>query len=90
MLMKVLIFYKRDSEHGRLIDEFVHDFNKQYPESELTILDADSIDGSHQAEIYDVVQYPTVIATTDEGGTLQRWDTGQLPLMSEVAYYANQ
>lgn len=85
--MKVLIFYRRNSETGRQVDEFVHDFAKRYPESELTLLDVDSVQGSQQADVYDVVDYPTVIAITNDGGTLQRWATGQLPLMNEVAYY---
>lgn len=88
--MKVLIFYRQDSEQGRVVDEFVHEFKRRYPEHELTLTDVDSVKGSQDADIYDVVQYPTVIATSNDGGTLQRWDPGQMPLMNEVAYFANQ
>lgn len=86
----MLIFYRKDAETHRLVDEFIHEFSKQYPDAELTLLDVDTLEGSQQAEIYDIVQYPTVIATSNDGATLQRWDTGLMPLMNEVSYYANQ
>ena len=87
--MKVLIFYRPQSEQARAVEEFMHEYKRRYPDSELTIIDTDSISGSKDAEVYDVVQYPTVIATSDEGVTLQRWDNGLMPLMNEVAYYTN-
>jgi methyl coenzyme M reductase alpha subunit len=88
--MKVLIFYRQDSEQRRAVDEFVHEFHRRYPELELTLTDIDTISGSRDAEIYDIVQYPTVIATSNDGATLQRWNAGLMPLINEVAYYANQ
>jgi len=88
--MKVLIFYRQDSEEHRLVDEFIHEFHRLYPDLELTLTDVDTSHGSQDAEIYDIVQYPTVIAASNDGATLQRWDAGQMPLMNEVAYFANQ
>ena len=87
--MKVLIFYRPASEHARAVDEFVHEFQRRYSDHELTLIDIDSVAGSQQAEIYDIVQYPCVIATTDSGASLQRWDSGLMPLLNEVAYFAN-
>lgn len=88
--MKVLLFYRKDTEYSRAVDEFVHDLSHQYPEAEVSMIDVDTQEGSRQAVTYDVVQYPTVIAVRDDGGTLQRWDAGQLPLMNEVAFFSNQ
>jgi len=88
--MKVLIFYRQNDETHRAVDEFVRDFSKQYPDAPLTLIEADSVEGSEQAQIYDIMQYPTVIAAADDGSTLQRWDSGIMPLMNEVSYYANQ
>jgi hypothetical protein len=88
--MKVLIFYRPNSEHARAVDEFMHEFSRRYPDASLEVLDVDTIIGSQEAEVYDVMQYPTVIARSDAGVTLQRWDNGLMPLMNEVAYFANQ
>lgn len=87
--MKVLIFYRPQSEQARLVEEFIHEFGRRYPEHTLTTVDVDSPKGSVDAEIYDIVQYPTVIATSEVGATLMRWDSGLMPLMNEVAYFAN-
>jgi methyl coenzyme M reductase alpha subunit len=88
--MKVLIFYRPESEQSRSVDEFVHEFTHRHPGSELTLVDVDSVAGAQQAEVYDVMQYPTVVAVGNDGATLQRWDSGMMPLINEVAYYTNQ
>ena len=88
--MQVKIFYKPNSEQARRVDEFVRDFGKQYPDLKLNLVNPDDVQGSHEAELYDVMQYPTILALSNDGATLQRWDSGMMPLMSEVAYYANQ
>jgi len=86
--MKVVIFYKPQSEHTRLVEEFMHDFSRQYPDTSLTSINPDTIEGGRQAELYDIVSYPTVLALDKDGVTLQRWDNGQLPLKGDLAYYA--
>lgn len=87
--MQVKIFYKPDSEQARHVDEFVRDFGKQYPDLKLNLVNPDDAAGGHEAELYDVMQYPTILALSNDGATLQRWDNGMMPLMSEVAYFAN-
>ncbi len=88
--MKVLVFYRKGQETERLVEDFMRDYARLYPDSEITLVDVDTVEGSQQVELYDVVRYPTVIAARDDGGSLQRWDSGLMPLMNEVAYYANQ
>lgn len=73
-----------------MVDDFMREYARRYPDSVLEVIDVDSASGAEDAELYDVVQYPTVIARSDEGATLQRWDNGMMPLMNEVAYFANQ
>lgn len=88
--MKVLIFYRPKSEQSRAVDEFVHEFNHRHPGAELTLVDVDSVNGTTQAAVYDVMSYPTILAVGEDGTTLQRWDNGLMPLINEVAYYTNQ
>jgi hypothetical protein len=87
--MKVTIFYRPESEHAREVEEFIHEFKRRYPDANPLVLNVDSVEGSEKARIYDIMQYPSVIAASDDGSELQRWDKGIMPLMSEVAYYAN-
>jgi len=86
--VKVLIFYRPDSEHARLVEEFVHDFTHKNPERKIELVNVDAQEGIARCELYGVVNYPTLIATTDSGELLQIWPGGNLPLMNEVAYYA--
>lgn len=86
--MKVLILYKPKSEHGTSVEAYVHDFSKRHETDHLEAIDADSVDGSVLAQLYDVVQYPTVLALDENGTLLNQWTGDSLPLMDEVAYYS--
>lgn len=86
--MKVLILYRSNSEHGRSVEDFIRDFKTQHTGQRLEVLDIDTRDGDAMASLYDVVQYPTVIALRDDGSVLKIWDGGTLPLMDDIAYYS--
>lgn len=86
--MKVLILYKLKSEHARKVEEYVRDFNRNYPKHSLEIIDADSLDGTAKAELYDIMSYPAVVAIADDGSPLKTWQGEALPLMGEIAFYS--
>jgi methyl coenzyme M reductase alpha subunit len=50
-------------------------------------MDPDTREGSNFARIYDIVQYPTIIATADDGKEQHRWAGTPLPLINDVSYY---
>lgn len=87
MKMKVLILYRPNSEHGRAVESFIHDYKARHEEGRLEVLNADSRDGAAMASLYDVMQYPTILALRDDGSVLHTWEGETLPLMDEVAYY---
>jgi hypothetical protein len=87
--MKVLVLYRPNSEFARLIDEFVGNFTRVYPDHRLELVDLNSKGGASKAEIYGIVRYPAIIALTNDGQLLKDWQGEPLPLMSEVAYYAS-
>ncbi|MDB5163419.1 MAG: hypothetical protein JWS12_36 [Candidatus Saccharibacteria bacterium] len=86
--MKVLILYRPLSEQRRPVEEFIHEFERQHPDRKLKTMDIDSRDGMAMATLYDIVRYPAVLATSDEGELLNSWEGDQLPLMNEVLAYA--
>jgi hypothetical protein len=86
--MKVLIIYRPNSEHGRAVEEFIHDFQRRHTEDRLEILNVDSRDGSAMATLYDVMQYPAILVVQDNGSVQRSWEGASLPLMDEVASYA--
>lgn len=84
--MKAMIFYRPNSEHERLVQDYVRDFAK-HTGKELPTVDVDSREGVAQAELYGVVKYPSIIAVDDQGRLLQLWDSDMLPRFDEVSYY---
>lgn len=87
--MKVVVLTRPASEFSRLTDAFMRDFERVYPDHKLELLDLNTREGAAQAELYSVVQYPAILVLTNTGQLLKDWQGEPLPLMSEVAYYAN-
>ena len=86
--MKIIVLYRPESEHSRLVEEFVHDYQRTHDAGNLEVLNIDTRDGSATASLYDVMQYPTILALRDDGSILRSWEGETLPLMDEVASYA--
>jgi hypothetical protein len=86
--MKVSMFYKDASEHGRVGREFLRDFEHQTGKK-IEVVDPDSPAGAKLCEIYDIMQYPTLLASDNEGHMLQMWVGEPLPRISEVSYYVD-
>ena len=85
--MKVVILYRQNSEHARDVEAFIHEFQKGHNGDKLESLNADSRDGVSTAELYDITEFPTLIAMADDGSMLKTWSGLPLPLQNEVAYY---
>ena len=86
--MKVVILYRPNSEHGRAVDAFIRDYQMAHQDSKLEVLDVDSRDGSATASLYDIMQYPAILALRGDGSLLKAWEGDLLPLMNEIAYYS--
>lgn len=86
--MKVLVLYRPNSEHGRLVEEFIRDYSRNGRTGKIEGLNVDTRDGSAMATLYDVVRYPTILAVRDDGSILRAWDDDMLPLQDEVAAYS--
>lgn len=84
--MPVKVFYKQQTEATRIVEEYLHDF-RQRTGGELEIVDPGSPDGANLCRIYDVVEYPTVVATTADGQLRNMWRGLPLPTIDEVSFY---
>lgn len=88
VIMKVLILYRPNSEHGRLIEEFIREYQGRHQPGHLEIVNIDSRDGIATASLYDVMQYPAILVLQTDGYAQKVWQGDSLPLMDEVASYA--
>ena len=85
--MRIVVVYKDHSDHGREVREYIEDFERQTG-LKVEVMDPDSGRNEFFLRPYDVVEYPTFLAITDEGRLLQQWRGKPLPLFDEIAYYA--
>lgn len=85
--MRVVIVYKDESDHAREVYDYLRDFERQTGRT-LETLDPDTPDGASFCRVYDVVEYPSTIALSDDGRLQNLWRGRPLPTISEVSYYA--
>ena len=85
--MRVLVLTRPNADYSRTVDTFVNDFYRQ-TSRQLEVIDADSSEAESLAQTYDIVEYPTVIALSDDGQMQNMWRGVNLPTISEVSYYA--
>ncbi len=85
--MRVVVVYKPESEHRRAVEDFLRDFARQTGNI-IETLDPDTKEGGDFARVYDIVEYPSMIALSDDGRLQNMWRGLPLPTISEVSYYA--
>lgn len=87
--MKLLVLYRPESEHSRAVETFVRDFRYQHEHvaDKVEVLNVDSREGVALASLYDIMEYPAILALGNDGMLLKFWSGATLPLMSEVAGY---
>ncbi|MDN5276010.1 MAG: hypothetical protein JWN33_659 [Candidatus Saccharibacteria bacterium] len=85
--MIVRVVYKDNSDHARAVLDFLRDFEHQTGHK-LETVDPDTSSGSSFCRTYDIIEYPTMIATDNNGLLLDTWRGLPLPTISEVSYYA--
>lgn len=86
--MKVLMFYRPDSEFARGAEEFVREFEHRTAKK-IEIINFDSPDGISKAKLYGVMDHPTFVAISDDGQYLKAWSGKPLPLINEVSAYVD-
>ena len=84
--MRVVIISKDATDYARSVEEWLREFQRRTGR-ELEVLNPDSPAGISFCTTYDIVEYPSVIALTDDGVMQQLWAGTQLPTISEVSYY---
>ncbi len=89
--MRVIVLYRPNSEHARRVEEYIADFQRFHPGESIETQNIDSIDGSRMAQLYEIMEYPAVMALSNDGIMQQMWvGVDKMPLMNDLAYYAQQ
>lgn len=84
--MRVAVVYRQESDHAREVLSFLHDFARQTGHV-IEEINPDTRDGADLCRVYDIVEYPTIIALSDNGQLQHMWRGRPLPTISEVSFY---
>lgn len=85
-MSRVVVIYRDNSEHARPVEEFLREFERRSG-IKLETMSPDTREGASFAGVYDIMQYPTIVALDDDGKLLSMWPGVPLPLINEVRYY---
>jgi len=71
------------------VETFVRDLQHQHDVgNKIEVLSVDTRDGASTAALYDIWQFPAILALAEDGRVLNTWVGEQMPLMDEVAAYS--
>jgi hypothetical protein len=85
--MKLLALYHPNSEHGRMVEEYAHDFEKTRGVV-INLASLETREGAATASLYGVVQYPALLVIKEDDHLLvKHWEGVPWPTMDEVAGY---
>ncbi len=84
--MRVVVVYKDETDYAREVTDYLRDFKRQTGH-DLETLNPDTADGMSFCRAYDMVEYPSVVALSDDGVMQNLWRGLPLPTISEVSYY---
>lgn len=83
------MLYRPESEHATAVESFVRDYQSRYESGrKLEMVSLNTRDGAATASLYDVMEYPAILALANDGSVLNVWQGTPMPLMDEVAGYA--
>jgi hypothetical protein len=84
--MKVVVVFKPETDYARDVTDFLRDFERQTGHI-LETEDPDTLKGEQFCRAYDIVEYPTIIAMSDDAVMQNSWAGIPLPTISEVSFY---
>jgi len=87
--MRVVAVAKDNTDYTRGVSEFLEAFRRQTGR-ELELLDPETSAGESFCRAYDIVEYPSIVALSNDGQLQYMWRGAMLPTISEVSYYATQ
>lgn len=87
--MRVVVLYKEATDYARQVTDFLRDFHYQTGH-ELETINPESPDGVLFCRAYDILEFPTILALSDDSHVQNMWQGLPLPTISEVSYYAQQ
>ncbi len=84
--MRVLILYHPKSEHSGKVEDYAHEYQR-FKGNKLRLVSLETRDGAATASLYDITQYPAILALADDGSLQKLWQGEELPMLGELDPY---
>ncbi len=84
--MRVVVVYKEQTDYARQVLDYLRDFEHQTGHV-LETIDPETAAGVDFCKTYDLMEFPTMVALSDDGSIQNSWQGLPLPTISEVSYY---
>ena len=84
--MRAVIVYRKDTDYEREVAGYLREFEYRTGKT-LEWMSPDSREGVDFCRMYDITEYPTIIALDDLGKVQDIWRGLPLPLIDGVSYY---
>ena len=88
--MKLTILWNEQTDYAREVREWKRDYIADTGSDKIVDLDPETIAGERFAALYDILQYPAVVVTDDDGRLMNMWKGTPMPQIDEVSYFANK
>ena len=87
--MKVIIDWNEQTDYASEVRSWMKDFEHDTGGTKkIESMDPYTLDGEQFAQMYDIVQFPTIIALDNDGKVLEQWSGTPLPQIEQVAIWA--
>jgi len=87
--MKTTLLYRPNSGEERQALDYLRDFAARTGKT-LPTLDPDTAEGTDMCRLYDILQFPAILVTDNEGHVQNLWYGEHLPTFSELSYFVDQ
>lgn len=84
--MRTVVVYKDETDYSREVTDYLRDFERQTGHT-LETIDPDTREGADFCRVHDIVEYPSIVALSNDGVLQNLWRGLPLPTISEVSYY---
>lgn len=84
--MKVVCLWKDQTDYAREVMDWMREFTHETGK-EVESMDPESIEGEIFVRARDILQFPAVVAVSDDGQVLRQWLGTPMPQFDEVLYY---
>lgn len=84
--MRVVVLLKDNTDTTRTVTDFLRDIERQTGHK-LEVVDPESPEGVDMGIAYDILQWPAILALSDDGVMQKMWLGLPLPTINELSFY---